>query len=96
MAKVQDSSLYEALLLLKDEKEVHKFLKDLCTPQEISVLKERWRICQLLNKGELSYRAISKETKASLATIGRVARFLKDEPHKGYKTVLKKLEQKDS
>ncbi len=85
------TSLYQALLALKTEEECKSFLADLCTPQEIRVLSERWRVCQLLDKGELSYRAIHEATGASLATIGRVARFLKEEPHKGYRKILDRL-----
>jgi TrpR-related protein YerC/YecD len=87
-------NLYEAILLLKTDKELKKFFKDLCTPQEIESLSERWRVCQLLEQGDLSYRDIHAITGASLTTIGRVARFLKDEPHKGYKNILQKMKPK--
>lgn len=86
--------LFEALLLLKNKNEVARFMKDLCTPQEISVLAERWRVCQLLEFGALSYREIHDKTGASLATIGRVARFLKSEPHQGYRIILDRLRRK--
>ena len=36
--------LYSALLMLKDADECERFLADLCTPQEIRALKERWRL----------------------------------------------------
>lgn len=85
------SDLCEALLLLQDQKEAFNFLKDLCTPQEITVLAERWKVCQLLHSGDLSYRKIHDLTGASLSTIGRVARFLKDEPYNGYKTILDRM-----
>lgn len=90
---VQD--LYGALLLIKNAEEMACFFKDLCTPQEIRALAERWRVCQLLNTGELSYREINQLTGASLATIGRVARFLKEEPHHGYQLVLTRLPKKN-
>lgn len=83
--------LFEALLLIKSTAEMDVFFKDLCTPQEIRALAERWRVCRLLNAGSLSYREINNLTGASLATIGRVARFLKEEPHRGYQLVLKRL-----
>jgi len=38
--------------------------------------------------GELSYRDINARTGVSTTTIGRVARFLNEEPHKGYRSVL--------
>ena len=83
--------LCDALLLLEDRNQAYNFLKDLCTPQEISSLTERWRVCQLLERGNLSYREIHTITGASLTTIGRVSRFLKDEPYHGYQTMLKKI-----
>ena len=82
--------LCDAILLLENRKEVYNFLKDLCTPQEINAFSERWRVCQLLEQGNLSYRDIHQITGASLTTIGRVARFLKDEPYHGYQAALKK------
>lgn len=85
--------LAEALLLLETVEEVHHFLKDLCTPQEITSLKERWRVCQHLESGNLSYRDIHRLTGASLTTIGRVARFLKDEPYHGYRLVLNRIKK---
>lgn len=83
--------LSQALLMLKTPEEVFNFLKDLCTPQEIAALNERWRVCQLLDEGNLSYREIHALTGASITTVGRVARFLKDEPYKGYRTILDKI-----
>ena len=83
-------NLNDAILRLKDKNEVDSFLTDLCTPYEIRALKERWKVCQLLAIGDLSYRDIHKITGASLTTIGRVARFLRDESHGGYRNLLKK------
>lgn len=87
----QNLDLFEAILLLENRDEVYRFFKDLCTPQEIATITERWRVCQLLEKGDLSYRDIHALTGASLTTIGRVARFLKDEPYHGYVHVLQKI-----
>jgi len=85
------AELMTALAQIKDPEEMVRFMKDLSTPQEISALAERWRVCRLLNEGTLSYREIHDVTGASLATITRVARFLKDEPHHGYRSVLKRM-----
>jgi TrpR-related protein YerC/YecD len=87
--------LWDALLLLDDRKETVNFMKDLCTPGEIAALSERWKVCQLLEGGQMSYRQIRASTKASLATIVRVARFLKDEPYGGYKKILGKLKSRE-
>jgi TrpR-related protein YerC/YecD len=83
--------LFDALLTLKNRDDLERFMRDLCTPQEISVLAERWRVCKLLAQEDLSYREINQKTGASLATITRVARFLRTESHQGYSMVLKKM-----
>ena len=90
-------NLFEAVVMLENPEEVANFLKDLCTPQELKALQERWEVCQLLADGELSYRQISKQTGSSTTTIGRVSRFLNDEPYKGYRRLLDKIkkEKKD-
>jgi len=90
-------NLFEAVVMLENPDEVANFLKDLCTPQELNALQERWEVCQLLADGELSYRQISKQTGSSTTTIGRVSRFLNDEPYKGYRKLLDKIkkEKKD-
>lgn len=87
--------LFEAIVLLDSKDETERFMRDLCTPQEISALAERWRVCKLLDKGELSYREIHQVTGASLATISRIARFLKNEPHQGYTAMIRKINLKD-
>lgn len=88
---LMQTTLTEALLALETPQECENFLADLCTPQEVRALKERWRVAQLLDQGELSYREIHAFTGASLATIGRVARFLKEESYKGYRLILDRL-----
>ena len=84
-------SLYEAVLKLETEVECHSFFHDLCTPSELNAMGERWRTAQLLNDGQLSYRAIHEKTGVSLATIGRVARFLSQETYHGYRLILDRL-----
>jgi TrpR-related protein YerC/YecD len=88
--------VFDAILLLKNRDECVRFFKDLCTPQEFSVFIERWKVCQLLYEQKLSYREIHDQTGTSLATIGRVARFLRDEAHGGYRLILQRLHQGDS
>ncbi len=95
MQQISTNELYEAILLLENKDEVARFLKDLCTPQEIGAMAERWRVCKLLENGNLSYREINQECGASLTTITRVARFLKVESHQGYTTILEKMKQQN-
>jgi TrpR-related protein YerC/YecD len=87
-------NLYASLTRLSDEAEVRRFLVDLCTPQEMREMEERWRVAQLLDDGTLSYRDIRAETGVSLTTITRVARFLRDEPHQGYRLILDRIKKK--
>lgn len=84
-------NLNQALLLLKNNKEVSEFLNDLCTPAELKAMNERWAVAQLLYKDEMSYREIASKLNASTTTITRVARFLINEPYKGYQKILKRI-----
>jgi len=84
--------LESALARLDDKASIRAFLVDLCTPAELRALTERWHVAQILDEGEKSYREIHAATGVSTTTIGRVARFLRDEPHGGYRAV---LDQKD-
>ncbi|MGD0465991.1 MAG: YerC/YecD family TrpR-related protein [Gammaproteobacteria bacterium] len=86
-----ETSLYQAILQLKTSKECAAFFHDLCTPAEITAMSERWRVAQLLDQERLSYREIYQKTKISLATIGRVARFLTKESYHGYRLILDRL-----
>lgn len=85
--------LEDAILKLETKEEVQRFFTDLFTPSELKAARERWKVCQLLDRKELSYREIQKITKASLTTIGRVARFLNEEKYHGYKILLKKIKE---
>ena len=68
--------------------EMTRLLKDLCTPAEIRTMAERWHVAQLLDGTDLSYRDIHEGTGVSTTTIVRVARFLRQEPHQGYRAAL--------
>ncbi|MDR1361823.1 MAG: trp operon repressor [Holosporaceae bacterium] len=83
--------LFEVFPLISTADEAKNFLMDLCTPSEINAFVERWKVCQLLNRQTFSYRRIKDLTGASLTTIGRVARFLRNESYGGYDTMLKKI-----
>lgn len=90
-AMLDIAGLSEALTELETAEEMRRFLVDLCTPAELRALSERWQVARLLDGTDLSYRDISAKTGVSTTTIGRVARFLKDEPHQGYRIVLDRL-----
>ena len=81
------SSLCEILARIDSPESMQAALVDLCTPQELRALAERWRVAEMLDR-DLSYREISAQTGVSTTTIGRVARFLREEPHGGYRLML--------
>lgn len=85
--------LAKALTSIKTDEEMERFLVDLCTPAELRALSERWHVAQMLDAGQQSYRDINALTGVSTTTIGRVARFLRDEPHQGYRAVLDRLQR---
>ena len=82
------NDLCEALLTPKSVEEMRALLLDLCTPAEIRTLAERWQVARLLDGSDLSYRDIHDATGVSTTTIVRVARFLRQEPHHGYRRAL--------
>lgn len=84
-------SLFEAFKSIKNEDEFNRFMLDLCTPQEIKDLNDRFAIAQYLNEKNLSQRAIAEKVKCSITTVTRVARFLNQEQNFGYKNVLNTL-----
>jgi len=85
------TALCKAIITLKTEDDAKRFLTDLCTPGEMKDFGERWLIARLLNQGDMSYRDIAALTGASTTTVGRVARFLQQEPHRGYKKILERM-----
>lgn len=84
----REKELYEAIVKLNTAEDCFAFFHDLCTPAELDAMAGRWEVARLLDKGELSYREIHEKTGVSIATIGRVARFLNQENYKGYRRIL--------
>jgi TrpR-related protein YerC/YecD len=87
-------TLVSAVLSLKTPEEVKDFLNDLCTPAELRAFYERFKVARLLDEGKMSYREISEVTGASTTTVTRVARFLREMPHQGYRLVIDRLKSK--
>jgi TrpR-related protein YerC/YecD len=85
--------LCRALLAPADAGEMDRLLVDLCTPAEIRTLAERWHVARLLDGTDLSYREIHEATGVSTTTIVRVARFLKQEAHQGYRLAIDAVER---
>ena len=87
-ASLLKSDLCAALMTPRSQEEMARLLTDLCTPAEIRTLAERWHVARLLDGTNLSYRDIHEATGVSTTTIVRVARFLKQEPHQGYRAAI--------
>ena len=90
-AENRKMALFEVLGLLRDEKNIGAFLRDLCTPAELEAMADRWKVVALL-KQNLPYRTIHEKTGVSVTTVGRVARSLMS--GKGYQVALKKMAEK--
>lgn len=95
ISKQDSDALAEALLGLETIEEVKAFLDDLCTPSELRAFAERFKVARLLDEGQLSYREISERTGASTTTVTRVARFLREMPHQGYRRVLDRMKTEE-
>ena len=81
-------NLYKAIEKLKTQRQARDFLTDLCTPKEIEILNERWKVAKLLSTRKYTYREIATKLGASTTTVTRVARFLFSENNNGYKSIL--------
>jgi TrpR-related protein YerC/YecD len=88
--------LCEALLTPRNREEMRRLLSDLCTPAEVRTLAERWHVARLLDEHDLTYREIHDGTGVSTTTIVRVGRFLRQEPHHGYRLALDRLRGGDA
>jgi TrpR-related protein YerC/YecD len=88
--------LCEALLTARNAEDMRLLLLDLCTPAEIRTLAERWHVARLLAESGLPYREIHDRTGVSTTTIVRVGRFLRQEPHQGYRRAIDRLGGSDA
>ena len=87
-------ALYDAFLSLTTREEMDAFMADLCTPAELRAFAERWAVARLLDEKSKTYREIALEAGASPTTVVRVARFLREMQHQGYRLVLDRLKKK--
>jgi TrpR-related protein YerC/YecD len=87
----QTDLLVKAVLALKNEEDVYRFLEDLCTIPEIKSISQRFEVAVLLKKKE-TYQKIAEQTGASSATISRVNRALIYGAD-GYNRILEEMER---
>lgn len=84
--------LFEAILKLETVGECYQLFEDLCTIKEVQDMSLRLQVAKML-KNKISYQKISEETKASSATISRVAKSLTYGAD-GYNLVINKINRK--
>jgi TrpR-related protein YerC/YecD len=82
-------NLLQAFLLLKNEDEAGRFLRDLLTEEELREFSRRWEVAQLLAQ-KVSYVNIEKQTQMSSTTIARISKFLAGQ-FGGYQLILNRL-----
>ena len=87
--KIND--LIKAILLIKNQKEARKFLRDLLTESELIEFGNRWKAAKMLEK-KIPYTEIIKETGLSSTTVARVSDWLNGGMG-GYKLILKRIKK---
>lgn len=85
----QAEELFLAIASLKNSKEAKFFMRDLCTPEELVDMSDRWQTVKQLAKG-YDYRTIASNLKISTTTVARVAQWLFNGLG-GYQQMLNKL-----
>ena len=85
----EEIKLFQAILLLKTERECKNFLRDLLTAAELKEFANRFKVAKMLAK-KIDYKKIEKETGMSSTTIARISKWL-NSGMDGYKLVIKRL-----
>lgn len=62
---------------LKTSKEIHQFMNEIFTQNELETLSKRWRILTMLKNGA-TQRTIANELNVSLCKVTRGAKILKN------------------
>ena len=84
------TSLFEAVLELRDLEDCYRFFEDICTISELRSIAQRLDVARMLREG-MTYTSIAEKTGASTATISRVNRSLQFGSD-GYRLVFEKME----
>jgi len=82
-------ALLQTILVLRNEDEAWRFLRDLLTEDEIREFARRWEVAEML-ADKVSYAKIEKQTGMSSTTIARISKFLQGK-WGGYQLVLDRL-----
>ena len=84
----EHQELFGAIASLRNQEEVERFLRDLCTRSELDAMAHRWEVAKLLDEG-LPYLEVAKRARASTTTVTRVAQWLHN-GEGGYRLALKR------
>ena len=84
----QHRDLFGAIASLRDQTEVERFLRDLCTRSELDAMAHRWEVAKLLEEG-LPYLEVARRAHASTTTVTRVAQWLRN-GEGGYELALRR------
>lgn len=84
--------LFGAIASLRNQDEVERFLRDLCTRSELDAMAHRWEVAQLLEQG-LPYLEVARQAHASTTTVTRVSQWLRN-GEGGYQLVLRRRRRK--
>lgn len=87
--KQENTRLVRALLALRTQDEMRRFLRDLLTEAEIAEFAKRFMAAEMLTKKE-PYSAIERATGLSSTTVARVSKWLKGREG-GYRKVIARL-----
>jgi TrpR-related protein YerC/YecD len=66
----------DALLAMRTQEELKRFLRDLCTLSELEALAHRWQTARLVDEG-VPYHEIASRVPTSTATVTRVAQWVR-------------------
>lgn len=84
-------TLFDAICSLKNREECYHFFKDVCTPNEIEAIAQRFEVAGMLLEKH-TYQEIVAKTGVSSATISRVNRSLEDSDG-FYETIFSRLKK---
>jgi len=83
------TSLFKAILQIRNLSEARKFFRDLLSQKEILELGNRWKAAQMLDK-KIPFEKIQTATGMSPNTVARINKWRK-KGMGGYRTMLKKI-----
>lgn len=89
-----EDKLYQAIAAIKTIEDAKIFFQDLCTPNEIQAMADRWQVVPFIKAG-VPYRKIYDETGVSATTVGRVARCMMLGGG-GYNMIYERVEKKQN